>query len=245
MDPQSTPQDAPPVDPVQDPTTPAPAVDDVPNDAPIQEGTPEAPSAPEAETVEEEEDYGYPDYQLPQMENLDLSKLPVDENNLIDPNALAGVINQQIATAEERATMRAQQAFQEQQAETKAWEKAYEKYPDLKGNKELRDMVQQTRIGQFTDAFSKTKNPSEVKLRSPMQVAETLFRHIGSAKQEGMKQATTNTVVQQSAYTETAGRRTDDSADARSKSLQNINNPNKEIARKARSELLQRIAFGE
>src|SRR4051812_20837511 len=100
MDEQSTPQDV-PVEPVQDATTAAPAVTDEPQDVPT--GEPEATAVAEApaETVEAEEDYGYPDYQLPPSQQLDLSKLPVDENNLIDPNALANVINQQINTAEE------------------------------------------------------------------------------------------------------------------------------------------------
>ena len=183
MDEEIQTQDA-PVEPVQDTTTPAPADDDVTqNDAPI-EGV-QAPEAPVVEEVSEiEEDYGYPDYQLPQNPGLDFSKLPVGEDNLINPEALASAITQQIATAEERATLRAQQSFQEQQAETRAWEKAYEKYPDLKTNKELRDMVQQTRIGQFTDAMNRTKNPAEVKFSTPMQVAEKFFKHIGTAKQE-------------------------------------------------------------
>lgn len=242
MDDQIQPQDA-PVEPVQDTTTPAPAVDDANQDATETEVSTPAVAEALVETVEE--DYGYPEYKLPPLQPLDIASLPVNEQNLIDPDAMSAAFNQQIANAEERATMRARQSFQEQQAETRAWDKAYEKYPDLKGNKELRDMVQQARIGQFTESFNRNTDPSTVKIRTPMQVADTIFKHIGTAKQEGMKQATTNTVVQQSAYTETSGRRSSDTGDARNKAFQNINNPNKAVANQARNDLLRKIAFGD
>ena len=120
-----------------------------------------------------------------------------------------------------------------------------EKYPDLKSNRDLRDMIQQTRIGQFSEALNRDIAPSDIKLKTPMQVAETFFKHIGTAKAEGMKQATTNTVVQQSAYTESASRRSNDSSEGRSKARQNINNPNKEVATKARTDLLKSYLFGD
>jgi hypothetical protein len=81
-------------------------------------------------------------------------------------------------------------------------------------------MIQASRIGQFTEAFNRPNvliHPSQTK--TPMQVAETFFKHIGSAKAEGMKQATTNTVVQKSAYTESAARRSNDTGEARAKAL--------------------------
>lgn len=201
--------------------------------------------APAEATPEEEEDYGYPEYNLPANPGIDFSTLPSGEDGLIDPNALAASINQQIATAEERATQKAMNAFQEQQAETRAWDKAIEKYPDLKSNKDLRDMIQQTRIGQFSEALNRNVAPQDIKLKTPMQVAETFFKHIGTAKAEGMKQATTNTVVQQSAYTESASRRSNDTGDNRTKARQNINNPNKEVATKARTDLLRSMVFGD
>lgn len=192
------------------------------------------------------EDYGYPQYNnLPDRQGIDFSNLAAGEDGLIDPNALAGSINQQIALAEERATQRAQNAFQEQQAETRAWDKAIEKYPDLKGNRDLRDMIQQARIGQFTESFNRNGDPANIKLKTPMQVADNFFKHIGTAKAEGMKQATTNTVVQQSAHVETASRRTSDTSETRSKLYQNINNPNKEVAKKARQDILKGYLFGD
>lgn len=240
----STPQDA-PVEP-QAPAEPtAPETPTVPDEQPVESDTTEAQPEATESTIVDDEDYGYPNYQLPPQTGVDFSNLPSGDDGLIDPTALAGSINQQIALAEERASMRAQNAFQEQMAENRAWDKAFEKYPDLKGNKELRDMVQQTRIGQFSEQLNRNVDPKAIKLRTPMQVADSFFKHIGSAKAEGMKQATANTVVQQSAYTETAGRRGSDTGDTRAKQYQNLNNPNKEVAKKARTDLLRSMVFGE
>lgn len=204
--------------------------------------TPEPATVTESDTDDEIE---YPTYQGPQYQPIDFSQLQADENGLIDPNALAGTINQSIAAAEQRAVAQATQAFQEQRVEEKQWEKAYDKYPELKTNKELRDLVHNSRLGEVTNLLSKTQDTSSVKLPTPAQIADKLFKHMGTAKTEGMKQATENVVVQNSAHVETAGRRTDDTADNRSKLFQNINNPNKEVARKSRQELLKGMLFGE
>lgn len=252
MDPQSsqdvpvadaTPQDVPPVQP--EPNQP-----DAPTE-PQPQQQPQAPEQPAAtpEAVDTlEDDIEYPDFSIPDAQPIDFSKIPVGEDNLIDPNALAQTINQSIAAAEERATQRAQRAFAEQRSEERAWEKAYEKYPELKGNREFKDMVQSMRIGEATNLLSRARTQEEVqnaKLPTPAQMAERLFKYMGNAKQEGMKQATQNTVIQQSAHIETAGRRTDDAAEAKTRAFQNINNPNKDVARQARADYLKRMVFGD
>lgn len=243
-------QDAPvapatPVEEVATSTTPTDVqttVEAEPTDATV--------ATPTVETTETVEDDDYADFNvnLPQVQPLDFSQLPVGDDNLIDPNALAGAINQQIAAAENRAFARSQQAQQEAQIEAKGWEKAYEKFPELKSNKELRDLVQNSRIGQISNEINRAKTPEEaqkIRLTSPSQAAEKFFKYMGNAKAEGMKQATENTVIQASAHVETAGTRTDDSSDAKSKAYQNINNPNKEVAKKARNDLLKSMLFGD
>lgn len=253
MPPTDTPQEptqaTEPVTPVTEETTPV-----VPQDTPTEEVQPsQTPSesapetTPEPATVTEtepEEEIDYPAYQGPEYQPIDFSQLQADENGLIDPSALAGTINQSIAAAEERATARASQVYQEQRAEERSWDKAYEKYPDLKTNKELRDLVHNSRIGEVTNLLSKTQDVKSVKLPTPSQIADKLFKHMGTAKSEGMKQATENVVVQNSAHVETAGRTSDDAAENRSKLYQNINNPNKEKAKQARTELLKSMLFG-
>jgi hypothetical protein len=252
VDEQTTTQDE-PVAP-QEPTQPVeqagePTTQDVPDTTETPETTTTKTTDVEqgatVDETEEDEDFEYPNPVLPEFQPIDFSQLPVGEDNLIDPNALAGTINQSIAAAEERATLRAQQAYAEQRAEEKAWQKAYEKYPELKNNKELRDLVHNARLGRVADMLSKTQDASSVKLPTPSQIADSLFKHIGNAKVEGMKQATENTKVQSSAYVETATKSTNDAADARTKAFQNINNPNKEIAKKARAYLLKSMVFGD
>lgn len=250
----SPPQNAPAAPAVpNEPQQPVTPPDNPPEQAPE---TPPAPSqgetdavtqAPVTTTVDEDE-YEYPDFEIPESSPINFDQLPVDENNLIDVNALAGTINQSIAAAEERAAARANRSFQEQRAEEKAWDKAFQKYPDLKSNKELRDLVQNARIGEITSMFNKTTDAEalkQIKLPSPGQMADRLFKHMGTAKAEGIKQANENTVVQQSAHIETSGRRTDDSADSRTRAFQNINNPNKEVAKQARQELLKNMLWSK
>ena len=240
MDEQSTPTDVQPEAEVQE----APVEQtDVQTETP-EPVAPQEPAEPAVEVVEEEE-YEYPNYQMPDAPNLDFNNLPVGDDNLIDPNALAGAINQQMATIEERATLKAQQAYQEQRAEEKSWDKAYEKYPQLKENKEIRDLVHRARLGEVADLLSKSQDPRSVKLPTPAQVADKFFKYSNAQKTEGFKQATENVKVQSSAYVETASKSSDDNADAKAKAFQNINNPNKLVAKQARQDLLKSMLFGD
>lgn len=219
----------------------------------------ETPSEPEAEQpqveqpeqaaetpvaeVEEEDDYQYqPVQELPQI---DFNNLTAGEDGLIDPNELAGAINQQMQSAVEAAKQAARNEYLEQRAEEKQWEKAYSKYPELKTNKELRDLVHRARLGEVTDLLSRSQDPSTVKLPTPGAIADRFFSHIGTAKAEGMKQATQNTVIQASAHVETSSRKTNDAADAQNKLYQNINNPDKVVAKQARQDLLKQFIFGD
>lgn len=233
----------------EQPVTPQePVIDEQPTEAPAEttEESPEAPveevTTPEVEEPEEDEEE-YPSYEVPQVPQLDFNNLPAGEDGLIDPNLLAGAINQQINSAAEAAALRARNEYQEQRAEERNWEKAYTKYPELKDNKELRDLVHRARLGEVTDMLSKTQDARSIKLPTPSQVADKFFKYSNNKKVEGMKQATQNTVIQQSAHLETAGTRTSDNADGRTKLLQNINNPNKEVAKQARTDLLKSMLF--
>lgn len=196
--------------------------------------TQEAPVPP----VEEEEEYQT--YQpIPQVAPIDFSQLPVDENNLIDPNALAGMINQRIAQSEQNAVANAQRIYAEQEQEKNLWTKAYEKYPDLKTNKELRDMVHQSRLGKVTELLSSTNDPAQIKFPTPSQMADSLFKHISAQKAEGFKQATQNTEIQQSVVLEKSGK-AGVSGDDTAQLQANLNNPNKEVRDKARNSLLRK-----
>lgn len=173
-----------------------------PTQEPAQaEPTPEAPV--QAQAQPEVADDGVeldtlPNYgQAPELQPFDWSNLPQDVEGNIDPNAFAAAINQQITQATEVARQQARMEAQEQIKEQKLWEQAENSYPELKQDKELRDMVKNARWGEWV-ATNGSKNPS------PKAIADKLFNKIGKAKQMGVEQAQNNVRIQESAVLETA-----------------------------------------
>jgi hypothetical protein len=162
----------------------------------------EAVEAP-AQTVEQPADDGVeldtlPSFgQTPELSQFDWSNLPQDVDGNIDPNAFAAAINQQITQATEVARQQARVEAQEQIKEQKLWEQAENAYPELKQDKELRDMVKNARWGEWV-ATNGEKNPS------PKTIADKLFNKIGQAKKLGVEQAQTNVRIQETAALETA-----------------------------------------
>ena len=139
-----------------------------------------------------------PNYgQAPELQPFDWSNLPQDVDGNIDPNAFAAAINQQITQATEVARQQARMEAQEQIKEQKLWEQAENSYPELKQDKELRDMVKNARWGEWV-ATNGQKNPS------PKAIADKIFNKIGKAKQMGVEQAQNNVRIQESAVLETA-----------------------------------------
>ena len=158
----------------------------------------EQPSTPEQSY---EEEAVIPQYQ---PSEIDIDSLPRDPENpeYVDPRAYAQALQQQAREA-------ARQEFAEQRAEEKLWEKAQEAYPELKTNKELRDLVHNSRMGEIVVG----KNPS------PKQVADRLFKYLNVAKADGVKQAQSNVVVQESARLETSSTRSNENSVDRSSLL--------------------------
>ena len=133
----------------------------------------------------------------PELQPFDWSNLPQDTDGNIDPNAFAAAINQQITQATEVARQQARVEAQEQIKEQKLWEQAENAYPELKQDKELRDMVKNARWGEWV-ATNGQKNPS------PKQIADKIFNKIGQAKKLGVEQAQNNVRIQETAALETA-----------------------------------------
>lgn len=156
---------------------------------------PEAPAP--AEVSDEVELDTLPAYQTPELPPFDWTQLPQDTDGNIDPNAFAAAINQQITQATEQARQAARAEAQEQIKEQKLWEQAENSYPELKQDKELRDMVKNARWGEWV-ATNGAKNPS------PKQIADKLFNKIGQAKKLGVEQAQNNVRIQETAALETA-----------------------------------------
>lgn len=175
-------------------------------EAPTQESAQAEPSQEVAQEVQQAEqtyDDGVeldtlPNYgQAPELQPFDWSNLPQDVEGNIDPNAFAAAINQQITQATEVARQQARMEAQEQIKEQKLWEQAENSYPELKQDKELRDMVKNARWGEWV-ATNGQKNPS------PKAIADKIFNKIGKAKQMGVEQAQNNVRIQESAVLETA-----------------------------------------
>jgi len=87
-----------------------------------------------------------------------------------------------------------QQSANERKYE-KTWDKAYEAYPELRKNKDLRNMVQAIHAN----------SPTTGKYLSPKQAAEKFFGFAGAAKQQGIKAAQTTRTVQAAAGLGVAG----------------------------------------
>lgn len=173
-------------------TTQEPAQSEPALQTPVQ-----APAQPEATDDGVELDT-LPSYgQAPELQPFDWSNLPQDVDGNIDPNAFATAINQQISQATVLARQEARIEAQEQIKEQKLWEQAENTYPELKQDKELRDMVKNARWGEWVSTNGQ-KNPS------PKQIADKIFNKIGQAKKMGVEQAQNNVRIQESAVLETA-----------------------------------------
>jgi hypothetical protein len=122
--------------------------------------------------------------------------------------------NSQLANAVQTATSQALAEVQAQRAEERAWSRAVDKYPELKSDREFRDLVQAARIGQATEAYQRANRITDaaerqqylasIKVPDPSTVAAKLFKRIGDARQSAIKDATETVRIAETAYVETA-----------------------------------------
>lgn len=211
--------------------------EDVQQETPDQETTVEQPDAPteEAPAEEPEEDEVYEEIQIPELPRIDLTKVPMDAEGNLDPNALLQQIELQNRAAVEQAVAITRAEMQQQAREEKLWNKAVDKYPDLKSNRELRDLVHKSRVGSIIEG----KNPT------PLEVADTLFKHLGQQEIKGAKNATESVRVQRSATLETSSRSSANNLTKSQQLLSQIKSPDRDTAERARQEYLRTQLFGE
>lgn len=192
-------QESPQVPQEQEATAPetAPETADAPTQAPLtQEAPTQTNEAPESEYDDIQVDT-LPYAQQAPTQPFDWNNLPQDADGNVDPNAFANAINQQITQATDTARQEARKEAQEQIREQKLWEQAENAHPELKEDKEIRDMVKNARWGEWV-ATNGQKNPT------PKQIADKLFNKIGAAKKQGVDQAQNNVRIQETAVLETA-----------------------------------------
>jgi hypothetical protein len=137
----------------------------------------------------------------------------------------------------EQAAQISTQKVMEARAEERAWERTFEKYPQVKANKDLRDQVHKMRLGEVA---STGKNVS------PVKVADRLFKVIASAREEGVKQATQTVTIQSSAHLETSNNTASEKGLKAQKDWTNIGSRDRRESDSARTALLkQMLADGQ
>jgi hypothetical protein len=213
----------------------------VTTDTPVQE-----PAS--TETAEEEEEYAAP-APAPIVPQLDVKNF-TDENGYFDANAFTTAVNQSLIQTQQVALQTAQTEVNAQRLEEKQWNQAIERYPQLKSDKALRDIVQNARIGQTTEMYQRAGNDPQklaaIKIPTPNQVASELFKRLGEAKTQGVQDATENVKIQQTAYQETANARGTEGAPSKRQELfTDIRNPDPIAANKAQTALLKDLLFNE
>jgi hypothetical protein len=162
----------------------------------------DAPVAERAEAEEEDED-DTPAYDpaaaanatkaLPQVQPLDVNKF-VDEDGRIDMvaynQAVTEQMSQQIAAATQAAVQQATTMNSLQNQYNQDWAKAETKFPELKKDPGLREVVM---------AVHAQSAAAGGKYKSPLAAAKEIMALRGGAKAEGVKQAQTTRTVQAAA----------------------------------------------
>lgn len=206
--------------------------------------TPTTEVIPAEDTPVEEESQEYipPAQQAPIID----PKAFADENGYVDVNKLTDAINGAIQGVQQTASVTAQRELAANRAEERQWNQAIEKFPELKSDRTLRDFVQNARIGKATEQYRVAGNDparlAQVKIPTPTQMAQDLFKRIGQAKSEGVKAATETTEIAQSNVLPTSSPAAPTTS-KREELFNNIRNPNREIQTQATNDLLKELLF--
>jgi hypothetical protein len=176
---------APIVDDTQIENTNEPEVQEQPVAEPIAEGA-EAPTDQEPVeeegqatlTTEAEEEDSPVDYQLPTQ--------PYEfqaQDGYVDPNTVAQEIHNRVL-----------EQVRFERAEAKAWEKIEQKYPQVKNDKELREIILNQRVA----------NAYQGKNVALPKIADSIMSRFTTAKSEGRAEANVSRKIQKAASLETS-----------------------------------------
>lgn len=195
----------------------------------VAEAAPSETTVPDSE--DEPDDGDETPYQPKQFQPqpIDFSQLPTDEAGNVDPNAFAQVLAQRDQQLLAAANQQMQEQFVQMRQEERLWGKAEKAYPEISTNKELRQLVQQTRYG----IIASGKNAS------PLEAAKQIFKHTQAARQAGQTQAKESVRIQQSAGLETSSVQTNTSPGT-GDLMSRIGSTDKRDAESARQALYQK-----
>lgn len=189
--PEPAPEPTPAPSQAPDPTpapTPAPAAEPAPTDpaAPAQPATP-APAEPPKVT-----DFDAYLDSLVKANGLDtpieLPKTPSQEELEKDDKALEKFFGELVDTAVKKAVNEGQKQTTIREAEAKAWDEAFTKYPEIKDAKGLRDTIHNIRIGAYQRGQA----------LSPVQVADQLIGELHAQYKKGVNDTNVQTTVRAS-----------------------------------------------
>lgn len=189
----------------------------------VEADAPEQPVAPEVTEevlVDEEDDEPVIDFTpsaVPEVAPFDISKLPQDEDGNVDPAAFQTALGEYIAAEASRQAQTGTNQLRMEMQYEREWNKAVSKFPELKTDKELRQLVQdQWMAGVLLNDGTGYK--------SPEKVASRFQKLRGSAKQEGIKSATETVRVQASAHLESSATTAAPKASGAASAKERINN---------------------
>ena len=178
----------------------APAEPQAPPAQPAATQTPESqPAAPEAQPPVQETDVDLSDYygldQVPNLQDIDLTQLPVDEYGTVSLQDLQAALAEQRNIDLARARSEARQTLLEYESERRDVERVINKYPAVKEDKELFELVLDKR-----DAAA-----LRGKRLSLTAAADAVFAKLTNSRQQGAEQANKNTTVQKAAHLSSSG----------------------------------------
>jgi len=219
------------------------------NAEPQEELTEEAPIEQSTEPEEviseddEDEDGTLMPVSAPELQSplLDFSQLPADENGNIDPNALAEALQQRDQAILKQAASMVQEQ-EDRRQEERQWQKAIEKFPELKKDKSLAEEVQALRFGLFASDIQAGK---QSKLVSPAQAYQRLQKRFSDAQNAGFRQATANTRIEESVYVEPTSNASSASAEDSGEVFKRMRSPDRVEAERAGFEFLKNQLFGK
>lgn len=166
---------------------------------PADVSQPPAAPAPAEPQPSKDEDIDLADYygldQVPELQDIDLTKLPVDEYGTVSLQDLQAALAEQRQIDSVRARETARQTLLEYENERRDVERVIEKYPAVKEDKELFELVLDKR-----DATA-----LRGKSISLTKAADLVFSKLTASKQQGADQANKNTTVQKAAHLSSSG----------------------------------------
>jgi len=157
------------------------------NTEPLETTNTETVSEPQTEVVQEVAQPSYPEYDITQFLNSQPAtpEFTPDENGYIDPKDFYNRVMQD-------AEARIEQKLKFQEMEKKVWQSVENRYPEIREDSELRDILNAQRIADVASGGKGDLN----------KIADKLLGKIQSYQQRGKAQAQVSEKVQKSAALE-------------------------------------------